>query len=171
MFDKEYVFRGKHAEMVKKLTARLDDSSGRALFKTNYDVYAAAPIVGFIYNKKAEPDRGNADSDVTKIFRDKMMDEKEQLIFNYRLIMMLSLKNKKTLEERTEIAFKLDDDDEARRPYDELYDSYVRGGVEVIYDKIFTEQEGTDDIIKNMYNFFEEIHARYYHTVSDVELQ
>lgn len=171
MFDKEYVFRGKHAEMVKRLTAKLDDSVGRSLFKTNYDVYAIAPVVGLMYNRKAELDKGKADFDTTKIFRDKMIDEKEQLVFNYRLIMMQALKGKKTLEERTEIAFKLDDNDEARRPYDELYDSYVRGGVEIIYDKIFTGQESTDDIIKNMYTFFEEVNERCYLASSEVELQ
>lgn len=171
MFDKEYVFRGKHAEMVRKLTAKLDDSVGRSLFKTNYDVYAIAPVVGLMYNRKAELDKGKADSDVTKIFRDKMMDEKDQLVFNYRLIMMQALKGKKTLEERTEIAFKLDDNDVARKPYDELYDSYVRGGVEIIYDKIFTGQESTDDIIKNMYSFFEEVNERCYRVSSEIELQ
>lgn len=171
MFDKEYVFRGKHAGMVKRLTAKLDDSAGRSLFKTNYDVYAIAPIVGLMYNRKVDLDKGKADSDVTKIFRDKMMDEKDQLVFNYRLIMMQAFKGKKSLEERTEIAFKLDDNDEERKPYDELYDSYVRGGVEIIYDKVFTGAESTDDIIKNMYNFFDEVNTRCYLASSEVELQ
>ncbi len=171
MFDKEYVFRGKHAEMVKRLTAKLGDSEGRALFKTNYDVYAVAPIVGLMYNNKAELDKGTADSETTKIFGDKMMNEKDQLVFNYRLIMMQALKGKKTLEERTEIAFKLDDDDVARRPYDELYDSYVRGGVEIIYDKIFAGEENSDDIIKNMYEFFDEVHTRCYQLDLQVKMQ
>ena len=162
MFDKEYVFRGKHAVMVKRLTGKLDDSVNRALFKTNYDVYAIAPVLGLLYNERAELDKGTADSDITKIFRDKLMDEKDQLVFNYRLIMMSVLKGEKSVEERVEIAFKLDDNDEARKPYDELYDSYVRGGVEVLYNKIFNDADTTDDRIKNMYEFFEEVYSRYY---------
>ena len=162
MFDKEYVFRGKHAEMVKRLTGKLDDSVNRALFKTNYDVYAVAPVLGLLYNEKAELDKGTADSDITKIFRDKLMDEKDQLVFNYRLIMMSAFKGEKSLEERVEIAFKLDDNDEARKPYDELYDSYVRGGVEILYNKIFSDGDTTDDKIKNMYEFLEEVYNRYY---------
>ena len=46
MFDKEYSFRGKHAEYVVKLTAEYDDKHHK-LFNTNYDVYAIAPIIGW----------------------------------------------------------------------------------------------------------------------------
>ena len=56
MFDKEYSFRGKHAEYVVKLTAEYDDKHHK-LFNTNYDVYAIAPIIGFLYQRKAELDK------------------------------------------------------------------------------------------------------------------
>ncbi len=51
MFDKEYSFRGKHAEYVVKLTAEYDDKHHK-LFNTNYDVYAVAPIIGFYIKEK-----------------------------------------------------------------------------------------------------------------------
>ena len=37
MFDKEYSFKGTHAEKVNKLTAKFDDKN--QLFKRNLDVY------------------------------------------------------------------------------------------------------------------------------------
>ena len=52
MFDKEYLFRGRHAERVNILTAKFDDST--KLFERNFDVYIMAPIVGFLYGRKAE---------------------------------------------------------------------------------------------------------------------
>lgn len=165
MFDKEYVFRGKHAEMVKRLTGKLDDSVGSGLFKTNYTVYIIAPIIGYMYNNKAELDKGDTD---TKILKGEMLDHKEQFIYNYRLIMMHALKDEKPLEERVRIAFKLDDNDEERKPYDELFDSYVRGGVEILYNKIFTDADSTDDKIKNLYEFLEEIYNRYYNQSQEV---
>lgn len=162
MFDKEYVFRGKHAEMVDKLTAALDDSIG-ALFSSNYDVYAVAPIVGLMYNRKADIDK-----DAAKVYipADKMNDEKAQLQLNYRMVIMQAFKDTKTLEERTEMAFNLDDG----KFYDKLYDSYVLGGVEVIYDKLFTGAGNVLDIMKNMYDFFEEVNSRYYLLCSQDEI-
>ena len=49
MFDKEYIFYGKHAMMADKLKAKLDDEVGRGFFGTIYDIYHLAPIVGLIY--------------------------------------------------------------------------------------------------------------------------
>lgn len=111
MFDKEYVFYGKHARMVKELNAKLNDEVGRGLFATNYDVYRLAPIVGYIYNKKGTVDK--TEDNTTKIFRDKMQDESDDLKFNYRVLMMLLLKNKSN-EEKLDITFRLDDKDEER---------------------------------------------------------
>lgn len=88
MFDKEYSFRGKHAEYVVKLTAEYDDKHHK-LFNTNYDVYAIAPIIGFLYQRKAELDKTG---DATKIFPDKLIKEQQNLLFNYRLIMLLDRK-------------------------------------------------------------------------------
>lgn len=36
-----------------------------------------------------------------------------------------------------DIAFRMDDKDRERKTYDELYNSYVLGGVEVLYERIF----------------------------------
>ena len=64
MFDKEYSFRGSHAEKVIKLTAVFDNNKNK-LFNRNLDVYLIAPIVGFLYNRKADLDRSG---ESTKIF-------------------------------------------------------------------------------------------------------
>lgn len=50
MFDKEYAFKGSHAEKVIKLTAKIDDRN--QIFKRNYDVYLMAPIVGFYIKER-----------------------------------------------------------------------------------------------------------------------
>ena len=56
MFDKEYSFRGKHAEMVTKLTSEFDNQKNK-FFEHNYDVYMLAPIIGFLYQRKAALDK------------------------------------------------------------------------------------------------------------------
>ena len=86
MFDKEYSFKGQHAEKVIKLTAKFDEKN--QLFKRNLDVYLMAPIVGFLYNSKAPLDTG----ETTKIFPQQLTEASEDLLFNYRLIMLLNRK-------------------------------------------------------------------------------
>lgn len=162
MFDKEYAFRGKHAEAVLKLTAKLDDKINRGLFKTNYDIYAIAPLIGVLYKRLAPLDKSEP---TTKVFRDKMLDENSQLMFNYRLIMMILDRENKVIDERMEIAFKMDTKDEVRAQYDVLYDDYVRGGVEVLVEHTFSTGKTSDEYIMNFYEFLSEFNSRYYSTI------
>lgn len=164
MFDKEYVFYGKHADIVKKLTSPLTSTIKKRLFDTNYDVYAVAPLLGYLYNRKAEVDK-SSDSN-TKVFRDKMMDESDNLKYNYRLLMVL-LNKDKSQEELTKIAFKLDNDDNTRAEYDQLYNQYVLGGVEVLSEKILEDASDIDEYLMNAYNFMEEFNNRYYEEIPE----
>ncbi len=159
MFDKEYVFKGKHADMVKRLTGSLGSDIKKTFFETNYDVYALAPFVGFLYGRRSEVDK-TIDSN-TKVFADKMMSENETLKYNYRILMLMIYKDKPQ-DELTKIVFKLDNDDETRKEYDTLFNEYVLGGVEVLYEKIFGEDSELDDYLMNIYNFVEEFNNRYY---------
>ena len=165
MFDKEYSFRGKHAEYVIKLTADYD-SKHHKLFQTNYDVYAIAPIVGFLYQRKAGLDKTG---ETTNIFPDKLMKEKPNLLFNYRLIMLLDEKNEKDFNERINKAFRYYDTEKAISDED-LYENYVRGGIEVLFEKLIQSASGTEDYLKNLYDFMEEFDERYNDTVSTDEI-
>lgn len=158
MFDKEYIFYGKHAMMVKRLTSKLSDQIGTSLFNTNYDVYRIAPVIGWVYNRKATIEKTGEN---TKIFADKMIREKDSTVFNYRTLMCLACSHM-NLEEEQNIVFKLDDKDEERKPYDELFDAYVLGGVEVIYEKIFTGATTVEEYLMNMYEFLMELNVRFY---------
>ncbi len=126
MFDKEYVFYGKHAQMVKKLSGKLSPESGK-LFETNYDVYLLAPIIGYLYGRKSSVTKEIEDD--TKVFRDKIMTEKENLMFNFRLLMLTNKSEDLNAQEKIELAFRSENDDEKRKTYDELYNSYVLGGM------------------------------------------
>jgi len=162
MFDKEYSFRGKHAEHVIKLTAEYDNKHHK-LFQTNYDVYAIAPIVGFLYQRKAELDKST--DEVTKVFGDKMMKEKQNLLFNYRLIMLLDEKHEHDFNKRIDKAFR-DYETEKAIPDEELYEDYVRGGVEVLFEKLIQPASNAEDYLKNLYDFMEEFDERYNEAVS-----
>lgn len=158
MFDREYYFYGKYADIVKRLTKKLNDEIGAAFFERNLDVYEIAPIIGWVYQRKATSVR---DENTTKIFRDKMIDDRPQLLFNYRNLMLLEYKDQNA-EERMNIAFQMDDKDDERKPYDELYNSYVLGGLEILDEKIFENASEPEEYLKNFYEFMQELQVRIY---------
>lgn len=167
MFDREYVFYGKHAKMIEKLKAYLSDEIGRGFFDTTYDIYQVAPLIGWIYKRRAQIDRTG---ETTKIFPEKMIKEKNDLVFNYRNMMALHFGDR-SAEELMNIAFKLDYNDEARKEYDEIYNSYVLGGLEEMYEQIFLKDGAStaDEYIQNMYEFLEELNMRLYGVMDEDE--
>lgn len=155
MFDKEYAFKGKHADMVRDLTKEFDMQKNK-FFPRNYDVYLLAPIVGFLYQRKATIDQTKG-IEPTKIWGDMLINNIDDLMFNYRIIMLLDKENQPDPEARIEKAFRGNNtsEDEA------LYESYVRGGVEVLYEKLMDGVTTSDEYTSRLYDFLEEFDARY----------
>lgn len=162
MFDKEYSFRGSHAAKVIKMTASFDHKNNK-IFARNFDVYLLAPIVGFMYGRVAPLDREN--NEKTDIFPEILFREKNDLMFNYRLIMLLDMKYEPDFNKRIDKAFRNYGSPEAQAD-EERYDSYVRGGVDVLYEKIMEGATNPDDYLKNLYDFMEEFEERYNSNVS-----
>jgi len=158
MFDKIYSFRGKHAKMVNKLTGEFDNNQNK-LFEHNYDVYKLAPMIGFLYQRKAVVD--TSDGITTKIFVEQLMDNQDDFMFNYRLIMLLDKGNEPDAEKRIEKAFRgiENKEDEA------LYESYVRGGVEVLYEKLMEDVKAPDEYVTRLYDFLEDFDTRYHQSL------
>ena len=162
MFDKEYTFRGSHGDKVKRLTAVFDKQNNK-LFDYNYRVYMLAPIVGFLYGVTADQDKSSDDD--TKIFAGQFNNIRDDLMFNYRLIMLLDKKQEPDFEKRIDKAFRYYGSEKAKD--DELrYEAFVRGGVDKIYEKIMEGAQGPEDYLRNLYNFMEEIEERYNRMIS-----
>jgi hypothetical protein len=155
MFDKEYSFRGIHAEKVRKLVEPFDGKN--SIFKTNYDVYVVAPIFGFTYKKKISLDKENANK--TDIFMEKLIKEKDNLMFSYRLIMLADIDYESDFQKRVDKAFKNYNTPQAKED-EELYESYVRGGVDYLYENIIEISHTSDDYIVNIYNLMHDFQRR-----------
>jgi hypothetical protein len=158
MFDKEYAFRGDYAEKVVKLTAQISDKSQSKIFARNIDVYMVAPIVGFLYGRKAAPTLGS--DKTTKIFPEQLIKEQSSLRYIYQLIVLLDKGHEPSLDERINRAFRYygsskAQDDEA------LFESYVLGGVDVLYEKIIESASELDGYLRNTFEFVEEVQSRY----------
>lgn len=165
MFDNEYIFYGKHANMVNKLKGKLGDTLP-GLFSSNYLLYNIAPYIGYRYKRKGTIDKS---TDVTsKILKGEMLEHADEFTVNYRCLMMIINKDISD-KEKIDIAFRLDDKDNERKTYDDIFNSYVLGGIEVLYEEIFEKDspEGIDDYIRNLFLFVQDYYQRSYDSNSE----
>lgn len=163
LFNKDYSFRGTHAVKVKELTEPFDNN-GNKLFTRNLDVYLLAPIIGFMYCRTSELDNSG---ETTNILYDAMSRETNTLWFNYRLIMLLDKQNEPDFTKRIEKAFRYYGTDQAK-PDEDLYESYVRGGVDFIYGKLIIGSMQPGDYLRKLYEFLGEFDERYSHKCNEI---
>lgn len=162
MFDKVYVFRGRHAEFVKDLTGKFGPDEKFQIFNRNLDVYLLAPIVGLLYERQAEIDTSlNSDgkNEDTKIFLEQILKIKDDVIYNYRLIMLRDKNYESDFEKRIEKAFKNIGTPEGEKDY-EHFNRYILGGVEVLYEKIMLSARNSEDYILNLVSFMKEFEEK-----------
>lgn len=170
MFDKQYRFRGRHALRVDALTSVFDSVSRAKLFDRNVDVYANAPLIGFLYGRTADvDDTKNPETNQVysqNVMGDRVIYSQEELQFNFRLIMLLDKSYEPDEEARINKAFRHmgeDSNDEAR------FDSYVRGGIDVLYEKLIEGANSPDDFVNRLFDFIEEFNERFNEDISDEE--
>ena len=162
MFDKQYRFKGRHALRVDQLTGAFDEISKAKLIDRNVDVYANAPLIGFLYGRTADlddtknPETGQVYNQ--NVMGDRVIYSSEELQFNFRLIMLLDANYEPDVEKRLDKAFKHMGEDPAD---EERFDSYVRGGVDVLYEKLIEGANEPGDYINRLYEFVEEFNDRF----------
>lgn len=162
MFDKQYRFKGRHALRVDYLTGVFDNVSKAKLFERNVDVYTNAPLIGFLYGRTAElDDLKNPEKNEVynqNVMGDRVIYSQEELLFNFRLIMLLDEGYEPDMEKRINKAFRHMGED----PKDEeRFDSYVRGGVDVLYEKLIEGATSPEEYIDRLYEFVEEFEERF----------
>ena len=171
MFDKQYRFRGSHALRVDALTSVFDSESKAKLFDRNVDVYANAPLVGFLYGRTAElDDTRNPETNQVynqNVMGDRVIYSQEELLFNFRLIMLLDVSYESDEDIRIDKAFRHMGED----PSDEAhFDSYVRGGVDVLYEKLIEGVSSPDEYVTRLYDFVDEFHERFNKEISSDDI-
>lgn len=159
MFNEAYKFIGSHATKVIELTSVFEETSNIKMFNRVVDVYINAPIIGFLYNRKADKDKSEGASKIDKtIFLQQMLDASIDLKYIFRLIILLDKEYEPDEEKRIDKAFRNFGKDESDI---ELFEQYVRGGVDVLHEKLIENAENPMDYIQNLYEFIEEIDERF----------
>lgn len=144
LFSREYSFIGKHALYVEKLREKL--------FSRYVDVYVIAPVVGVYYKRTASID--DTGDKTAKIFAEQLVGERRKLEFAYKLVLLCDEKYTKyeSLEEKVKRIFS--SDEEVIKENMRIFNEYVLGGVEVLYEKIIEENE--EDAIGGFIEFANE---------------
>ena len=163
IFNGDYQFKGSHAEKVSRLTAAIGKSN-KSLFNRNLDVYILAPIIGFLYNRMADL---NTDGKPTNVLFDAMSKELNTLKFNYRLIMLLDKKHEPDFDNRINKAFRYFGKPQAA-PDEERYEAYVRGGVDILFEKLIEQANSEEDYLNNLYDFMDEFEDRYGQSTDEI---
>lgn len=159
MYEKNLYFKGKHATYMKQLAAKFSENIKVGIFKRNLDVYLLAPIVGMAYGRQADVDNGK--DEPTSIHTEQLIEEMTNLEMNYRTILLLHDKDKLDVETRITRAFRYDEDSEKRKEGDEIFESYVRGGIEVLYEKLIAPSSLMEDYYKNLFDFVMEFDQKW----------
>lgn len=149
MFTSDIVIKGKYATYLRYLSQKTEKNDHKekvaGVFERHIDVYMAAAMIGVTYGLKAEED--NSSSDTTKLFADVVNREQDNLITIFRIAMLVDNSSHLTADEKIERAFKEPDTLENMK----LFQSYVRGGLEWLYDQFTTGATTKDEYLAKIY--------------------
>lgn len=135
------------------------------------DVYTNAPLVGFLYGRTAEPD-DTRNPETNQVYNQNVMGDRviysqEELLFNFRLIMLLDKEYEPDEDVRINKAFR----HMGEYPADEArFDSYVRGGVDVLYEKLIEGVSSPDEYVMRLYDFVEEFQEKFNEEMSSEDI-
>ena len=166
LFDKDIKLYGKHAVWLKGFSDKTDEVvkdkeiKGPRIFKLYIDTYMAAAVIGAVKRKKADVDRSV--DEAASIFGEAVVKYQDKLKFIYRLV-LLTDNSGMSEEEKIENAFRYDNDPERTAKNMEIFNSYVRGGIEWLHEKfeegVLTEEDTIErvfDVVQEYQNDYEE---------------
>lgn len=155
MFEHDYTITGIHATYLKFLAK--DKENNPYIFDRYIDVYMNAVIFGLLYGRTANKDTESKDR--ARIYADAFATERENCTFLYRLVMILDKTISISPEGRVDRAFRYDSDEKLIDKFNknmELFNSYVLGGIEVLYEKFKDSFTTTDDSITHAYEMMKD---------------
>ena len=147
LFLKNYSFYGKHCDMVKKLTQKIDEDSGASIFNTAIELFVVAALAGVKNDHKEKPSIDKTRE--TKILAEQFNSHSPEVQIAFKMVTLLGNSTKY----RT---FRNPKTDENYSQFEE----YMLGGLEDIYNKIVLDTNKTyGDYLKSINDFIEQYKA------------
>jgi len=143
-FKKEFQFTGIHSRMAGELWVK--ENIQHSYFKRLIDLYLVAPLIGFRLNRKAKADYSEVEP--KSIFPEQMLGAKDKLDFMMQMILMLEYVDTKEAKDCVDRAFR---EPETKEEFDAqyaLFNEYVRGGVEELYERLVVRKADVEEEYK-----------------------
>lgn len=140
MFENDLTLTGKHATYVKYL---VNDAK---LYKRYIDVYMNGAVFGLLHNRTAPIDKDSTDR--ARIYADAFANCRMECVFLYRLVILLEKNSDLESPKRIDRAFRDDANESEPEKLKEnldLFNSYVRGGIEEMYEELVDEHGTTPE--------------------------
>lgn len=147
----QHHFYGTHAVFADELT-----SDG--YFKRLVDLLAVAPLVGFEYKRRSE--RNNEGGVEKSMLVKQLQNVDKHLELDYKMLMLLDVDHEPDEEQRFYKAFQISPDERSKEDL-EWFESYVRGGVEVLHESLIGQGNTQDDKLIELYDFVNSFSDRY----------
>jgi len=159
MFENDYTITGKHATYLKFLVVKnskedegADSVNSAKIFERYIDVYMNASVWGLLYSRTAKRDTESLDR--ARIYADAFATERDNCVFLYRMVMLLDTNSELTPEKRVDRAFRYDTQPDKAEDFKknmELFNDYVRGGIELMYERFTDGCTTRDDYLTKTY--------------------
>jgi hypothetical protein len=165
MFREDYILRGKHATYAKNLVESTEKLQGKKMkygvIRYGIDLIQIAPLIAAAYRIKKPLDKETADSDRYTIQANAVIKQQENLENIFRLILLTDEMDEYTSEELIKRAFKEDEIEEKAKQNMEIFNSYVRGGIEFLHDTFSENATTEDDCLNEIKNIFSEFNLSF----------
>lgn len=135
MFESNILIKGKHATYLKFLCDKTKNlgndyaKNGAGIFKRYVDVLLVAPVFGVLKNRMADEDKSTDEK--SNIFAEQISKEKANIQLIYNLVNLVDTSRSLTPDEKISSVFRKEGDMN-------LFMSYVRGGIEYLFDHFST---------------------------------
>ena len=149
MYQQHYSFV--HAVYAEELTAD-------GYFKRLVDLLAVAPLVGFEYKRSAA--RNNEGGTEKSMLFKQLQSVDKHLELDYKMLMLLDTEHEPDEEQRFYKAFQISPEERSKEDL-EWFESYVRGGVEVLHESLIGMGNTQDDKLIELYDFVNSFSDRY----------
>ncbi len=149
MFTSDILIKGKYATYLKYLSQKTEKNDHKekvaGVFERHIDVYMTAAVVGLVYGLRNEEDTGSTET--AKLFADVVNREQDRLESIFRIAMLVDNSSNLTADEKIHRAFREPENPENMR----LFNSYVRGGLEWLYEQFTSGATTKDEYLAKIY--------------------
>lgn len=152
LFENEIEINGKYATIVRYLK---EESK---IFTTFREVYITAAIIGFLKNKTETKDASEKVQSAS-IFTDQLRTRKLDIKFLFRVLMLVKEEPTFEIDDYMNRTFRDGSEEDGFANLKEkmaIFNSYVCGGLEFLYDRFYNLHK-KDDIINSVYELIHEI--------------